>query len=330
MIKRKQKMPGHIKQKVIYEVIDESSDGQKIDNFLIKFLKNVPKSHIYKILRSGEVRVNKKRVKTGFRLSLKDSVRIPPVDFTKKKVVNLNKASTDQVKLINDNTLFEDDFLLVLNKPSGLAVHGGSGLSFGVIELIRTSRPEHKFFELVHRIDKDTSGVLLIAKKRTALVGLHKQIREKKVHKKYQVVVNGVWKEKQKIVDLDLLKTNSDNGQKKVRVVESFSNNPLVKASRSVFFLKKVFGSYSLLDVKIITGRTHQIRTQLSHLGFPILGDDKYGDFPLNKSLRKIGLKRMLLHALELGFVHPITLEKLLIKAPLPTNISEFIAKNES
>jgi 23S rRNA pseudouridine955/2504/2580 synthase len=322
-------MPDYIKHKVIYEVIDESSEGQKIDNFLIKFLKNVPKSHIYKILRSGEVRVNKKRVKTGFKLSLKDSVRIPPVDFTKKKIINLNKASLNQVKLIEDNTLFEDDYLLVLNKPSGIAVHGGSGLSFGIIELIRNSRPDHKFFELVHRIDKDTSGSLLIAKKRSALVGLHKQIRERKVHKKYQVIVNGIWKEKQRIVDLDLLKTNSDSGHRKVRVVEPTMNNPLTKASRSVFFLKKVFGSYSLLDVKIITGRTHQIRTQLSHLGFPILGDDKYGDFALNKSLKKIGVKKMFLHALELGFIHPITLEKLLIQAPLPTHISEFIANNE-
>ena len=181
----------------------------------------------------------------------------------------------------------------------------------------------------MHRIDKDTSGVLLIAKKRSALVGIHKQMREKKVHKKYQVVVKGVWKEKQKIVDLDLLKTTAENGQKKVRVIESSLNNPLAKASRSVFFLKKNFSSYSLLDVKLITGRTHQIRTQLSHLGFPILGDDKYGDFILNKSLKKIGLKRMLLHAAELGFLHPVTLENLLIKAPMPTHISNFISKNE-
>jgi 23S rRNA pseudouridine955/2504/2580 synthase len=322
-------MVSHIKNKVIYEVVDESSEGQKIDNFLIKFLKNVPKSHIYKILRSGQVRVNKRRVRTAFKLSLNDSVRIPPVDFLRKKSVSENKIGSDQFKVVEENILFEDDFLIVLNKPSGTAVHGGSGLSFGIIELVRSARPDHKFFELVHRIDKDTSGVLLIAKKRSALVGIHKQMREKKVHKKYQVVVSGIWKEKQKIVDLDLLKTTSDNGQNKVRVIESGLNNPLAKASRSVFFLKKNFSAYSLLDVKLITGRTHQIRTQLAHLGFPILGDDKYGDFTLNKALKKIGLKRMLLHAVELGFIHPKTLENILIKAPLPTHISNFISNNE-
>ena len=322
-------MVSHIKNKVIYEVVDESSEGQKIDNFLIKFLKNVPKSHIYKILRSGQVRVNKKRVRTAFKLSLNDSVRIPPVEFLRKKNVGANKIGLDQHKIIEENILFEDDFLIVLNKPSGTAVHGGSGLSFGIIELVRNVRSDHNFFELVHRIDKDTSGVLLIAKKRSALVGIHKQMREKKVHKKYQVVVKGIWKEKQKIVDLDLLKTTADNGQNKVRVIESGLNNPLAKASRSVFFLKKNFSAYSLLDVKLITGRTHQIRTQLAHLGFPILGDDKYGDFTLNKALKKIGLKRMLLHALELGFIHPTTLENIIIKAPLPIHINNFISENE-
>ena len=289
----------------------------------------MPKSHIYKILRSGQVRVNKKRVRTAFKLSLNDSVRIPPVDFLRKKSVSLNKINSDQFKIIEENILLEDDFIMVLNKPSGTAVHGGSGLSFGIIELVRNWRPDHKFFELVHRIDKDTSGALLIAKKRSALVGIHKQMREKKVHKKYQVVVKGIWKEKQKIVDLDLLKTTADNGQQKVRVIESPLKNPLAKASRSVFFLKKNFSTYSLLDVKLITGRTHQIRTQLSHLGFPILGDNKYGDFTLNKTLKKIGLNRMLLHAAELGFMHPITFENILIKAPMPIHISNFISKNE-
>jgi len=322
-------MADDIRNKVIYETIDESSDGQKIDNFLIKFLKNVPKSHIYKILRSGQVRVNKKRVRTAFKLSLNDSVRIPPVDFLRKKSVSLNKINSDQFKIIEENILLEDDFIMVLNKPSGTAVHGGSGLSFGIIELVRNWRPDHKFFELVHRIDKDTSGALLIAKKRSALVGIHKQMREKKVHKKYQVVVKGIWKEKQKIVDLNLLKTSADNGQQKVRVIESPLKNPLAKASRSVFFLKKNFSTYSLLDVKLITGRTHQIRTQLAHLGFPILGDNKYGDFTLNKTLKKIGLNRMLLHAAELGFMHPITFENILIKAPMPIHISNFISKNE-
>lgn len=322
-------MTDYIKNKVIYETVNESSEGQKIDNFLIKFLKNVPKSHIYKILRSGQVRVNKKRVKTAFKLSLNDSIRIPPLSFLRKKDTSLKKIDLNQFNIIKSNILFEDESLIVLNKPSGIAVHGGSGLSFGIIELVRKGWPNHKFFELAHRIDKDTSGVLLIAKKRSALVAIHKQMREKKVHKKYQVIVKGIWKEKQKIVDLDLLKTNADNGQKKVRVVKSFLKEPRAKASRTVFFLKKNFSEYSLLDVKLITGRTHQIRTQLSHLGFPILGDDKYGDFILNKSLKKIGLKQMLLHSAELGFTHPKNLKNILIKAPIPIHISDFIAQNE-
>ena len=322
-------MTDYIKNKVIYETVNESSEGQKIDNFLIKFLKNVPKSHIYKILRSGQVRVNKKRVKTAFKLSLNDSIRIPPLSFLRKKDTSLKKIDLNQFNIIKSNILFEDESLIVLNKPSGIAVHGGSGLSFGIIELVRKGWPNHKFFELAHRIDKDTSGILLIAKKRSALVAIHKQMREKKVHKKYQVIVKGIWKEKQKIVDLDLLKTNADNGQKKVRVVKSFLKEPRAKASRTVFFLKKNFSEYSLLDVKLITGRTHQIRTQLSHLGFPILGDDKYGDFILNKSLKKIGLKHMLLHSAELGFTHPKNLKNILIKAPIPIHISDFIAQNE-
>jgi len=322
-------MTNYSKNKVIYETINESSNGQKIDNFLIKFLKNVPKSHIYKILRSGQVRVNKKRVKTDFRLTLNDSVRIPPVDFLIKKKSSLQNLNLEQFNIIEDNILFEDDYLLALNKPSGIAVHGGSGLSFGVIELIRNWRKDQVFFELVHRIDKDTSGALLVAKKRSALVAIHKQMREKKIHKKYQVIVKGIWKEKQKIVDLNLLKTTSDNGQRKVRVIKELSNNSTIKKSRSVFFLKKNFGLYTLLEVKLITGRTHQIRTHLSHLGFPILGDDKYGDFILNKSLRKVGLKKMLLHAAELGFIHPISKENILLKAPLPNHFNEFINKNE-
>ena len=322
-------MTDQIERKVTYQIVDEGSAAQKIDNYLIKILKGVPKSHIYKLLRSGQVRVNKKRVRTEFKLTVGDSVRIPPVDF-RPKINNPHINISKQVEnSILDNILFEDEFLLVLNKPSGIAVHGGSGLSFGVIELLRKLRPTAKFLELIHRIDKETSGVLLIAKKRIALVDIQKQIREKKIHKKYQVGVLGNWKEKQKIVTLDLLKTTTNEGQK-VRVVTRKNNQQPVLSSKSVFFLNKNFSSYSLLDVKLITGRTHQIRVHLAHLGYPVLGDDKYGDFQLNKTLKKLGLSRMFLHAHEYGFIHPGTQKKLLIKANTPEELSRFVKANAS
>ena len=312
------------KNKVFYRIVDERSGGQRIDNFLLKILKGVPKSHIYKLLRSGQVRVNKKRIKTDFKLTLNDSVRIPPVSFKDNIQINKNYRNQNQLDI---NIIYEDEALLVINKSSGMAVHGGSGVSFGVIELIRSRRPDAKFLELIHRIDKDTSGILLIAKKRTALVDIHKQIREKKVHKKYVVAVNGEWKEKQKILELKLFKTMEKDGQK-VRVIKSTKENILVKNSKSVFFLKKNFGNFSLLDVKLITGRTHQIRVQLSHIGFPILGDKKYGDFNLNKNLKKTGLKSMFLHASEFAFIHPITKKKIIFKAKLPNYLESFIKEN--
>jgi 23S rRNA pseudouridine955/2504/2580 synthase len=235
-------MSNFIKQNVTYHLIDEGSVGQKIDNFLIKHLKSIPKSHIYKLLRSGQVRVNKKRIKTDFKLSQGDNVRIPPVNLqpTKPKLPLL--ISKDLANIILKNILYEDDYVLVINKPSGIAVHGGSGLNFGVIELIRALRPKYRFLELIHRIDKETSGILLIAKKRSALVNVHQQMREKRIHKKYQVAVNGLWTDKQKIVDLELLKTTAADGQKIVRVLEGNYKNVLSKDSRSVFFLKKNFG----------------------------------------------------------------------------------------
>ena len=222
------------------------------------------------------------------------------------------------------NILFEDDNLLIINKPHGLAVHGGSGLSFGVIELVRQIYPDEKFLELVHRLDKETSGVLIIAKKRTALVELQKQIREKKIHKKYMVAISGLWKDKQKTVNLKLIKTSNSEGQK-VTVVDSKVGQTNSKESKSVFFLKKHFRNFSLLDVKLITGRTHQIRVHLAHLGFPVLGDQRYGDFKVNKELEKNGFKRMFLHASEYGVIHPKSGERLFITAPLPEELFSFI-----
>ena len=319
-------MVGILNNSVRYEVIDEGSNGQKIDNYLIKIIKNVPKSHIYKLLRSGQVRVNKKRVKTDFRLSIGDSVRIPPFKSSSKQSKKVVSIRPEQKVLVEDAVIYEDDALIAINKPSGLAVHGGSGLNFGLIELLRNSRPEAKFLELIHRIDKETSGIILIAKKRKALVEMHRQMRKRSIHKKYQVMVNGSWKKKQLIVDLNLLKSSSIDGSKKVRVLPKHQNEHGAIDSRSVFFLRQTFADLSMLDVKLVTGRTHQIRVHLSHLGFPIVGDDKYGNFSLNKYQKKIGFKRMFLHASELGFVHPLTEKDLFLSAPLP---KEFIELQE-
>jgi len=311
------------KNNVKYHIIDEGSEGQKIDNFLLKILKNVPKSHVYKLLRSGQVRVNKKRIRTNFRLSINDSVRIPPVIYKERDAFVPIAANKSLLNDIEKAVLFEDDAFIVLNKPEGIAVHGGSGVNFGVIELLRQSRPNAKFLELVHRIDKDTSGALLIAKKRLALVGIHKQMRDRSMHKKYEVIVHGEWSKKQLIVDLNLLKSSDVDGQKKISVVEDKNSSLNAKKSRSVFFLKKNFKGFTLLEVKLITGRTHQIRVHLSHLGFPIVGDQKYGDFELNKKLWKLGLKRMFLHASEVAFTHPITSEEVHFSAPTPKEFNK-------
>ncbi len=298
-------------------VIDEASAGQRVDNFLQKVLKGVPKSHIYRILRSGEVRVNKKRIDADFRLSLEDVVRIPPIRVA-------NTPQTVPVGPVNskfdDAILYEDDAMLVINKPAGFAVHGGSGVSRGVIEQLRLERPQAKFLELVHRLDRETSGVLMLAKKRSALVALHEAIRNNHMDKRYMMMVHGEWTEKKKHVTLDLQKYVTNEGERRVNVVTDPKKDVLgvAQMSETIFYLTKNMGEFSLLEAKLITGRTHQLRVQLAHLGYPILGDDKYGDFALNKQLVKRGLKRMFLHSSETNIRHPITGEKLKLQAPLP------------
>jgi 23S rRNA pseudouridine955/2504/2580 synthase len=309
-------------------VVDEASEGQRIDNFLQKMLKGVPKSHIYRILRSGEVRVNKKRITADFRLSLEDVVRIPPIRMSEAK-----QTSTLPVQTKFDHAIvYEDDAMLVINKPSGFAVHGGSGVSRGVIEQLRMERPHAKFLELVHRLDRDTSGVLMLAKKRSALVALHEAIRNNHMDKRYIMMVHGQWLEKKKHVTLDLQKYVTSSGERRVNVVtdpEKDKNNES-QVSETIFYLTKQLGDFSLLEAKLITGRTHQLRVQLAHLGFPILGDDKYGDFALNKVLMKKGLKRMFLHSSETNIRHPITGDKLKLSAPLPDELNKFIHSLES
>lgn len=311
-------------------VIDESSAGQRIDNFLQKALKGVPKSHIYRILRSGEVRVNKKRIDADFRLSLEDIVRIPPIRVA--SVPQQVTTAAPATSKFEGAIVYEDDAMLVINKPAGFAVHGGSGVSRGVIEQLRLERPQAKFLELVHRLDRDTSGVLMLAKKRTALVALHEAIRNNHMDKRYVMMVHGVWSEKKKHVTLDLQKYVTSDGERRVNVVTDPKKDKMdaAQVSETIFYLTKNLGEYSLLEAKLITGRTHQLRVQLAHLGFPILGDDKYGDFTLNKQLVKQGLKRMFLHSAETNIRHPISGEKLKLKAELPAELKKFIQKNES
>ncbi|MEN9750886.1 MAG: rRNA pseudouridylate synthase [Pseudomonadota bacterium] len=313
-------------EKATFVVVDEASETQKIDNFLLKILKNVPKSHIYKILRSGEVRVNKKRIDTSYRLKIDDRVRIPPIAIETERAPHAIEPKQQQTAWLETNVIYEDDALLAINKPSGYAVHGGSGLNFGVIELIRHVRPKAKFLELVHRIDRETSGILLIAKKRSALVNMHDMMRHNRIEKKYIMMVEGEWVEPKKTVELMLKKTFTQGGERRVNVTndEDDDDNQM---SKTIFYLKKSLGAYSLLEAKLITGRTHQLRVQLAHLGFPILGDDKYGDFSLNKTLQKKGLKRMFLHAFSMKLKHPLTNEPLELKAPLPRELDAFLSQ---
>lgn len=313
-------------EKATFVIVDEASETQKIDNFLLKILKNIPKSHIYKILRSGEVRVNKKRVDTTYRLQIDDEVRIPPIAVEGKRAPHVIEPKQQQTAWLDTNVIFEDDALLAINKPSGYAVHGGSGLNFGVIELIRYARPKAKFLELVHRIDRETSGILLIAKKRSALVYIHEMMRHNRIEKKYTMMVEGEWTEPKKTVELMLKKTFTQGGERRVNVTED-EDDSQNQMSKTIFYFKKSLGPYTLLEAKLITGRTHQLRVQLAYLGFPILGDDKYGDFSLNKALQKKGLKRLFLHAFSMKMKHPLTEEPLELKAPLPRELDAFLSQ---
>ncbi len=308
--------------------VDEASDGQRIDNFLAKTLKGVPKSHIYRILRSGEVRVNKGRIDASYKLVLNDVVRVPPIRVATVDIAVTNVPATP---VLQSTVIFEDDAMLVIDKPAGFAVHGGSGVSRGVIEQLRLERPKAKFLELVHRLDRETSGVLMLAKKRTALVALHEMIRNNQTDKRYLMLVAGEWSEKKKRVTLDLQKYVLPNGERRVNVVTDKSKDKYDEAqhSETIFYLKQSFVGFSLLEAQLVTGRTHQLRVQLAYLGFPILGDDKYGDFTLNKTLAKQGLKRMFLHSAETKLKHPLSGEKIQLLAPLPAELSKFMNKLE-
>lgn len=303
--------------------IDENSAGQRIDNFLLRVCKGVPKSHVYRILRSGEVRVNKGRVDAQYRLALGDLVRVPPVRVA---AADLARAETPIVPPAEFDVLYEDDAMLVINKPAGVAVHGGSGVAFGVIEQMRQARPRAKFLELVHRLDRETSGILMLAKKRTALVGLHEQIRENGMDKRYFACGHGQWQPdwgRRRVVKAPLFKYSTAEGERRVRVQDDGL------PSHTVFNLIERWPDYALVEAELKTGRTHQIRVHLAHLGLPIAGDAKYGDFALNKALARANaqpsLKRMFLHAYRLKLAHPLSGEPLQFDAPLPDECRRFL-----
>ena len=295
--------------------IAEEAGGQRIDNYLLKTLKGVPKSHVYRILRSGEVRVNRGRIGPDYRLQPGDELRLPPV----RVAVRAPRRAPPADARLEHAILFEDEHLLALNKPCGLAVHGGSGVSFGVIEQLRAQRPRTRFLELVHRLDRETSGVLLLAKKRSALTALHEALRTGRVKKYYLALVKGQWRTPKQSVRLNLHKYVLASGERRVGV------NAAGQEAHTVFELEQAWGEFSLLRAELKTGRTHQIRVHLAHVGFPIAGDDKYGDFELNRRLARAGLKRMFLHASRISFEHPATGATITLEAPLPGELEAFL-----
>ncbi len=304
------------------KIVDISEDeaGQRIDNFLLARLKGVPKSLIYRIVRKGEVRVNKGRIKVDYKLQAGDSVRIPPVRVSQKATPEVS-TKLNKVSQLEEQILFEDDVMLVLNKPSGLAVHGGSGVNFGVIEALRALRPQARFLELVHRLDRDTSGILLVAKKRSALRHLHAQLREKRVQKDYLALVRGQWQSHVKAINAPLLKNELASGERMVKVSEQG------KPSETRFRIEERYLNATLVKASPVTGRTHQIRVHTLHAGHPIAMDSKYGDKEFDKKMHELGLNRLFLHAFEIVFFHPKSEEQMRVKAPLDKHMKGILAK---
>ena len=336
--------------------VDEDYAGQRLDNFLIRQLKGVPKTHVYRIIRSGEVRVNKGRAHADTRVEAGDIVRLPPVRTSERadqKAQAMLNVMTEVARHGASSTvggyappaefpiLFEDDFLLAIDKPAGVAVHGGSGVSFGIIEQLRMARPEADFLELVHRLDRETSGILLIAKRRMALKLLQEQFRERETDKVYLALVSGNWPANQRVIDKALHKYLLPNGERRVKIVPN--DHPDAMRSVTLVKVKSAIAAnplapatpFTLLEVTIKTGRTHQIRVHLAGEGHPIAGDDKYGDFELNKALQKsiagaASLKRMFLHAWSLKFNHPKTRKAIQLQAALPEELQQFLPSRAS
>jgi len=320
------------KDSVSLITVAEHEAGQRLDNYLIKILKGVPKSHIHRIIRAGEVRLNKKRCKPDSRIQTGDLLRIPPVRTAEKQRSSENRAQA--VPAREFTIIYEDDALLVIDKPAGIAVHGGSGVSFGVIEQIRRARPEARYLELVHRLDKDTSGLLMIAKKRSALVKLHEAIRNDHPKKIYLALGVGKLPNDSFHVKLPLFKYTGAQGEKMVRVSEDGQSAHTIFRVLNRFsdgLLHQVGLSHlTLVQATLKTGRTHQIRVHLQSQDCPIAGDERYGDYQANKRLQKLGLKRMFLHAAELHLDHPLTGEPLHLKAELPQELAQFVLMLEN
>jgi len=308
------------KDAVSWVTVGDDAEGQRIDNFLLRTLKGVPKSHIYRILRSGEVRLNKGRVGPDARLAQGDVVRVPPV----RTAAPARIAASPAARRFGPAIVHEDDALIAIDKPAGLAVHGGSGIALGLIEQLRGSRPDAKFLELVHRLDRDTSGVLLVAKKRSALTALHAQLRGGEIDKRYLALVRGPWRDAKKTVDVPLHKFSTPEGERRVRVEDAG------RPSTTTFRWQKTWPTHdpplTLVEAELETGRTHQIRVHLAHVGHALAGDDKYGDFAWNRLLAKEGLKRMFLHARSMTFSHPVTREAVTVESPLPPELERYLA----
>ncbi len=307
------------KSSVTQALITENEHGQRLDNLLLKQCKGVPKSHVYSIVRSGQVRVNGRRAEVSYRLQTGDVLRIPPLRIARREQEIVAGAEFN----VDLPVLYEDDGLLIIDKPAGIAVHGGSGESFGVIEALRRQRPQARFLELAHRLDRETSGILLVGKKRSALLALHEMFRDggggRGADKRYQVLVAGRWMEPVRNVRVPLLKYLQPSGERRVRVSEAG------KESHTVFRLLARWEHFSLLEAHLKTGRTHQIRVHLAHLGYPVAGDEKYGDFALNRVLARDGLKRMFLHAWTMRLPNPLDGRDLVVEAPLPVALRRFL-----
>jgi len=308
------------KPKVRFFTIEDDEGGQRIDNYLVKTLKGVPKSMIYRLLRKGEIRVNKKRTKPEYKIAAQDIVRVAPIRVSEK--TNTVSTQLNVVANLESQILFEDEAILVINKPSGMAVHGGSGLSFGLIEALRALRPNTKMLELVHRLDRDTSGCLVVAKKRSALRNLHEQLRKKNVQKYYHALVKGRWSAKVTKVTEGLRKNDLKSGERVVIV-----DNVNGKESETRFRVLQTYDGATLVRAFPVTGRTHQIRVHCQVKGHPIACDAKYGAEDFDGRMRDLGLKRLFLHAASIEFTHPRTEQRLKVEAPLGKELEQALKK---